>query len=80
MQLLHLRLKSASLAQLNFPRFGTHLKRLCLRQNDLTSPLPTEAFEGLGELDELDFYDNRLGPKLEDEEVKGCPKLEYVSV
>ena len=50
-----------------------------MRQNDLTSPLPAEAFEGLSELDELDFYDNRLGPRLEDEEIKGCPNLTYVS-
>jgi protein phosphatase 1 regulatory subunit 7 len=79
LQLLHLRLKSAALPQLNFPRFGQHLKRLCLRQNDLTSPLPAEAFEGLGALDDLDFYDNRLGPSMEDAEIKGCPNLRYAS-
>jgi Leucine-rich repeat (LRR) protein len=72
LQLQHLRLKSSSLPLLRFPRFGPHLKRLCLRQNELTSPLPPDALEGLTQLEELDCYDNRLGPRVRDEEVRGC--------
>nr|XP_031864267.1 uncharacterized protein CI109_000180 [Kwoniella shandongensis]KAA5531339.1 hypothetical protein CI109_000180 [Kwoniella shandongensis] len=75
LHLQHLRLKSTSLPPLNFPRFGSHLKRLCLRQNELTSPLPQGVFDGLNELDELDMYDNRLGARVTDEELKGCPNL-----
>lgn len=60
---------------LHFSRFGAHLTRLCLRQNNLTSPLPAEAFQGLTALAELDFYDNRLGSRVHDEEVSGCPNL-----
>ncbi|KIR68608.1 enzyme regulator [Cryptococcus bacillisporus CA1873] len=75
LQLLHLRLKTPLLVPLNFPRFGNHLKRLCLRQNELTSPLPSEAFTNLTELGELDFYDNRLGPLVTDEELAGCPNI-----
>ncbi|OCF37236.1 enzyme regulator [Kwoniella heveanensis BCC8398] len=73
--LQHLRLKSQTLPLLNIPRFGTYLKRLCLRQNEISSPLPAEAFEGLNELEELDLYDNRLGGRVEDDELKGCPNL-----
>ncbi|EAL21219.1 hypothetical protein CNBD2740 [Cryptococcus deneoformans B-3501A] len=75
LQLLHLRLKTPLLVPLNFPRFGNHLKRLCLRQNELTSPLPSGAFANLTELEELDFYDNRLGPHVRDEELAGCPNI-----
>ncbi|WWC70835.1 uncharacterized protein I206_104787 [Kwoniella pini CBS 10737] len=75
LQLQHLRLKSSSLAPLNIPRFSKHLKRLCLRQNELTSPLPEGVFEGLSGLEELDLYDNRLGSRIGDEEVKGCENL-----
>lgn len=75
LQLLHLRLKSSSLPPLNFPRFGRNLKRLCLRQNDITSPIPAEILEGLYELEELDFYDNRIGPSVSDDEIKGSPNL-----
>lgn len=75
---MHLRLKTPLLVPLNFPRFGNHLKRLCLRQNELTSPLPSEAFTNLAELEELDFYDNRLGPHVRDEELAGCPNIRYV--
>ncbi|WVQ83209.1 hypothetical protein IAT38_005348 [Cryptococcus sp. DSM 104549] len=75
LQLQHLRLKTPFLTPLNFPRFGKHLKRLCLRQNELTSPLPVEAFAGLEELEEIDMYDNRLGPRVSDEELKGMSNV-----
>lgn len=74
LQLQHLRLKTAALPGLSLRRFP-HLQRLCLRQNDLSSPIPPEAFEGLAELEELDMYDNRLGPRVEDEELRGCPNV-----
>ena len=74
-QLPHSRLKSSSLAGLNFPRFGHNLKRLCLRQNVITSPIPQGVFEGLDKLEELDLYDNRLGPRVGDEELTGCSNL-----
>ncbi|WVQ73241.1 hypothetical protein IAR50_002807 [Cryptococcus sp. DSM 104548] len=80
LHLLHLRLKTPTLLPLNFPRFGKHLTRLCLRQNELTSPLPSEAFEGLTELEEIDFYDNRLGPVVHDDELKGAPNLTSVDL
>lgn len=72
----HLKLDSDSLPALNFPRFGSNLERLCLRQNLLASPLPAEAFQGLDKLEELDFYDNRLGSRVHDEELAGCPNLQ----
>ncbi|WVW84763.1 hypothetical protein I302_106798 [Kwoniella bestiolae CBS 10118] len=75
LQLQHLRLKSSSIAPLNIPRFSKYLKRLCLRQNEITSPLPSGVFEGLSELEELDLYDNRLGSRVEEEELKGCESL-----
>lgn len=71
LHLQHLRLKNESLPPLDLPRF-TELTRLCLRQNELSSPLPAECFR-LPALDELDLYDNRLGPVVEDEELKGVP-------
>lgn len=74
----HLKITSEQLTQLHFPRFGKHLNRLCLRQNNLTSPLPAEAFEDLEALRELDLYDNRLGSRVHDEEIAGCSKLTYV--
>ena len=36
--------------------------------------MPKECLK-LGKLDELDLYDNRLGPVVEDEEVKGMPSM-----
>ena len=69
-QLQHSRLKTPALASFNFAQY-TSLKSLCLRQNEVTSPIPPEAFDGLGGLGELDLYDNRLGPTVEDEELKG---------
>jgi protein phosphatase 1 regulatory subunit 7 len=41
----------------------------------LSSPLPDGIFEGLGNLEELDLYDNRLGPVVEDEELRGLGNL-----
>ncbi|WWC88628.1 uncharacterized protein L201_003541 [Kwoniella dendrophila CBS 6074] len=75
LQLQHLRLKSTSLLPLNISRFSKHLKRLCLRQNEISSPLPEGVFNGLSELEELDLYDNRLGSRVTDEELKGCVNL-----
>jgi protein phosphatase 1 regulatory subunit 7 len=74
LHLQHLRLKNTSLEPLEINRFA-HLKRLCLRQNELSSPLPEGAFDNLGELEELDMYDNRLGPVIEDAELKGLNSL-----
>jgi len=51
-----------------------------LRQNEITSPIPGDVFEGLDEMEELDLYDNRLGPVFGDEEVKGCTKLQWVPI
>jgi protein phosphatase 1 regulatory subunit 7 len=79
LHLQHLKIISEQLTQLHFPRFGKHLNRLCLRQNNLTSPLPSEAFEGLEALKELDFYDNRLGSRVHDDEIAGCPNITYVN-
>ncbi|KAK8858646.1 hypothetical protein IAR55_002875 [Kwoniella newhampshirensis] len=75
LHLQHLRLKTTSLQPLDLGRFSKYLKRLCLRQNELTSPLPSEGFAGLEELEDLDMYDNRLGTRVTDEELKGCPNL-----
>ena len=75
LQLQHLRLKSTSLPPLHLDKFGNHLKRLCLRQNEISSPLPPGSLNGLGELEELDLYDNRLGPRMTDEELRGCPNV-----
>lgn len=73
LHLQHLRLENSSLPPLRLPRFS-ELRRLCLRQNELESPLPAECLE-LPALEELDLYDNRLGPRVEDEEVKGMGKV-----
>jgi protein phosphatase 1 regulatory subunit 7 len=73
LHLQHLRLENSSLPPLRLPRF-TQLTRLCLRQNELSSPLPAECLE-LGALEDLDLYDNRLGPRVEDEELKGVGKV-----
>lgn len=71
LHLQHLRLHNSSIPPLRLERF-TQLKRLCLRQNDLESPLPELK---LGELEDLDLYDNRLGSRVGDDEVKGMPNL-----
>lgn len=73
LHLQHLRLENSSLPPLRLPRF-TGLRRLCLRQNELESPLPAECLE-LPALEDLDLYDNRLGPRVEDDEVKGMSKI-----
>ncbi|KAI0691521.1 hypothetical protein C8T65DRAFT_711482 [Cerioporus squamosus] len=44
----HSRLSSASVEKLGLPRFGEHLKRLCLRQNLISH------------LEDLDLYDNKI--------------------
>ncbi|KAG8827992.1 hypothetical protein FRB91_003743 [Serendipita sp. 411] len=49
----------ASCAHLGIPRFANHLKNLCLRANYLSSIEP-EVFGPLVNLEEIDFYDNRL--------------------
>jgi len=36
------------------------------------------VFSGLDVLEEIDLYDNRLGPEVEDEELKGCRNITYV--
>jgi protein phosphatase 1 regulatory subunit 7 len=73
LHLQHLRLHNSSLPPLRLPRF-TGLRRLCLRQNELSSPLPVEQL-ALPSCEELDLYDNRLGPRVEDEELKGFKDL-----
>ncbi|WOO76757.1 Protein phosphatase 1 regulatory subunit 7 [Vanrija pseudolonga] len=75
LHLQHLRLHNTSLPPLRLPRFGRTLRRLCLRQNELSSPLPAEVFDGLDALDELDLYDNRLGGRVTDEELKGVKNV-----
>lgn len=75
LHLQHLRLHNSSLLPLRLPRFGKSLRRLCLRQNELSSPLPGEVFEGLDALDELDLYDNRLGPRVGDDELGGVKNV-----
>jgi protein phosphatase 1 regulatory subunit 7 len=76
LHLQHLRLHTSSLPPLRFPRF-TQLGRLCLRQNEISSPLPAECFM-LDAVEEVDFYDNRLGPRVEDVEVAGMKNLTCV--
>ena len=56
-ELIHSRLNSVS--KLGLPRFGGHLRKLCLRQNYITS-LDPEVMHPLEKLVELDIYDNRL--------------------
>jgi len=77
LHLQHLRLHNSSLPPLRLPRF-TRLRRLCLRQNELSSPLPADCFE-LPECEELDLYDNRLGPRVGDDELKGVKNVTWVS-
>ncbi|KAJ9100676.1 hypothetical protein QFC21_003721 [Naganishia friedmannii] len=43
--------------------------------NNLSSPLPAEAFQCLEVLEELDMYDNKLGHRVHDEELAGCTNL-----
>ncbi len=58
-ELIHSRLNSNGIGKLGLPRFGAHLKRLCLRQN-LISHLDPEVFGALTALEDLDFYDNKI--------------------
>ncbi|KAI0822466.1 L domain-like protein [Trametes gibbosa] len=58
-ELIHSRLNSNSVNKLGLPRFGGHLKRLCLRQNFISHVDP-DIFGALTELEELDFYDNKI--------------------
>jgi protein phosphatase 1 regulatory subunit 7 len=55
--LVHARLHT--LANLRLPRFGVHLKRLCLRQNFIAE-VGDEDVGPLEKLEELDLYDNKL--------------------
>ncbi|KAJ8521128.1 hypothetical protein ONZ45_g2171 [Pleurotus djamor] len=57
LELVHL--KIASLANLRLPRFGPYIKKLCLRQNIISS-LDPEIMASLTELEELDLYDNKI--------------------
>lgn len=57
MDLVHSRISSCS--SLNLPRFGPYLKRLCLRQN-LISALDPADFGPLTEIEDIDFYDNKI--------------------
>ncbi|KAJ7284932.1 L domain-like protein [Mycena rebaudengoi] len=57
LELVHLRI--GSLAPLRLPRFGGHLKKLCLRQNFI-SHLDPDIFHPLIKLQELDLYDNKV--------------------
>ncbi|KAH9945243.1 L domain-like protein [Epithele typhae] len=58
-ELIHARLNSASVEKLGLPRFGGHLKRLCLRQNFITH-VNSEVFGALTALEDLDLYDNKI--------------------
>ncbi|ORX37337.1 hypothetical protein BD324DRAFT_579925 [Kockovaella imperatae] len=74
LQLQHLRLKTPTLCDFDLSQYKS-LKTICLRQNEISSPIPPEAFQGLENLVELDLYDNRLGPSVEDEELAGCSNV-----
>ena len=58
-ELIHSRLNSTSISKLGLPRFGGHLKRLCLRQNFI-SHLDPDIFGALEKMEDLDFYDNKI--------------------
>ena len=72
--LVHARLNT--LSNLRLFRFGPYLKRLCLRQNQI-SRLEPEVFRELKELEELDLYDNKL--KGVGDALDACNKLTCVS-
>ncbi|PBL03723.1 L domain-like protein [Armillaria gallica] len=57
LDLVHCRL--GSLDPLQLPRFAQHLKRLCVRQNHISTLEPL-ALSSLTLLKELDVYDNKL--------------------
>jgi protein phosphatase 1 regulatory subunit 7 len=57
LELVHSRITSCT--PLNLPRFSRNLKKVCLRQNFI-SKLDPDDFNPLKELEELDFYDNKI--------------------
>ncbi|EIW83980.1 L domain-like protein [Coniophora puteana RWD-64-598 SS2] len=57
LELVHSRI--SSLNHLRLERFAKHLKKLCLRQNQI-SELDPATFSLLTELEELDLYDNKV--------------------
>ncbi|KIJ67066.1 hypothetical protein HYDPIDRAFT_109066 [Hydnomerulius pinastri MD-312] len=57
LELVHSRI--TKLAPLRLERFAGHLKRLCLRQNAI-STLDTDVFQQLTKIEELDLYDNKI--------------------
>jgi protein phosphatase 1 regulatory subunit 7 len=73
LELVHL--KIGSLAPLRLPRFGAHLKKLCLRQNFI-SRLDPEIFQPLKKLQELDLYDNKV--KHVEDALNDLPELSCV--
>ncbi|KAF7978812.1 hypothetical protein HWV62_44587 [Athelia sp. TMB] len=70
LNLLHQRI--GNLKSLRLERFAKHLKRLCLRQNFI-SFLDPEVFSLLTEMEEMDFYDNKL--KTVGDALNNMPKL-----
>ena len=70
--MIHSRLSSIS--RLGLQRF-TQLKKLCLRQNFI-STLDGGDFDALKELEELDFYDNKI--KDVGDALDSCKKLTLV--
>lgn len=74
LDLSHLSLKTRDLRQLNLPRFASHIHRLVLRQNLITK-VSAKDVGSLGELEDLDLYDNSLEKTYGDVLAKGCPKL-----
>ncbi|PPR05748.1 hypothetical protein CVT24_006687 [Panaeolus cyanescens] len=57
LELLHSRI--GSLDELRLPRFAPSLRRLCLRQNFI-STLDPQTFHQLTKLEDLDLYDNKI--------------------
>lgn len=74
LELTHLNLKNADVRNLRLPRFASHLKSLCLRQN-LISRLTADDIGCLSALEDLDLYDNSL-EKTYGQVLEGCPQLE----
>ncbi|PAV16652.1 hypothetical protein PNOK_0827200 [Pyrrhoderma noxium] len=69
-ELVHSRL--SNLQSLRLPRFGNNLKKLCLRQNNI-STLELDVFGPLSGLEELDLYDNKL--KAIGNALDGCSRM-----
>ncbi|KAH8117697.1 L domain-like protein [Phellopilus nigrolimitatus] len=74
-ELVHSRLQN--LQNLRLPRFGRYLKKLCLRQNQI-SLLDPEIFGALTELVELDLYDNKV--KNTGSGLDACTKLNVLDL